>query len=34
MEAARLMSERMAQAASGFLAAMSETLAQYGQPKK
>jgi hypothetical protein len=24
----------MAQAASGFLAAMSETLAQYGQPKK
>ncbi|MCA3135339.1 MAG: hypothetical protein ING70_11565 [Rhodocyclaceae bacterium] len=34
VEAARLMSERMAQAASGFLAAMSETLAQYGQPKK
>lgn len=34
LEAARLMSERVAQAASGFLAAMSETLAQYGQPRK
>jgi hypothetical protein len=34
MEAARMMSERMAQAASGFLSAMSETLAQHGQPKK
>lgn len=34
IEAARLMSERMAHAASGFLAAMSETLAQAGKPKK